>query len=263
MGADTILLDERPGWVRVTLNRPERLNSLSIAMRDRLIATLESLRDDPDRRVILLTGAGRAFCTGQDLSERYRPPGEVMPDLGDALEAGFNRLVRLIRVMPQPVVCAVNGVAAGAGANLALACDLVLAGRSARFIESFSGVGLVPDCAGTWTLPRLVGSQRAAGLALLGDALGAEDAAAWGLIWRCVADADLAAEGEAVVAQLLKKAPLALAAIKEALAAGAGNTLDAQLDLERDLQRRLGRSDDYREGVAAFVEKRTPRFRGR
>lgn len=256
-------VDEFPGWVRITLNRPEQLNSVSETLRDELLRCFAAIKERGDVRAVLLTAAGRAFCTGQDLNERYRPAGESAPDLGDALEQGFNRLVRLIRSLPQPVVCGVNGVAAGAGANLALACDIVIAARSARFIQSFSRVGLMPDTGGSWWLPKRVGHARAAGLALLAEAVGAETAESWGLIWRCVDDDQLEAECEQTVATLLQRAPLALAAIKQALDAAGANSLDAQLDLERDLQRRLGKSDDYREGVAAFMEKREASFKGK
>lgn len=258
----TLQVEELAGWARVVLNRPDQLNSVTAEMREELLACFEDLGQRTECRAVLLTGAGRAFCTGQDLNERYRPASEPAPDLGAALEQGFNRLVRLIRDMPQPVVCGVNGVAAGAGANLALACDLVVAARSARFIQSFSRVGLMPDSGGSWWLPHRVGQARAAGLALLAEPLTAEMAASWGLIWRCVDDDALGVECERTVATLLERAPLALSAIKRALNAAGANTLDAQLDLECDLQRRLGESQDYREGVAAFMEKRDPSFKG-
>lgn len=259
----TLLVEDCPAWLRIVLNRPEQLNSVSSTMREELIACFEGLAGRNDIRAVLLTGMGRAFCTGQDLNERYRPAGKPPPDLGRALDDGFNRLVRLIRALPLPVVCGVNGVAAGAGANLALACDLVIAGRSARFIQSFSRVGLLPDSGGTWWLPHRVGQARASGLALLAEPLSAELAEHWGLIWRCVEDEELVAECQRTIEALIRRAPLSLASIKKALTAAAANTLDAQLDLERDLQRELGQSDDYREGVAAFMEKREPGFKGK
>lgn len=249
--------------VRVTLNRPEKLNSVTGEMRRELVDAFESISSNAEARVVVLTGSGRAFCTGQDLNERYRPEGAPPPDLGDALEQGFNRLIRQIRALQIPVVCKVNGVAAGAGANLALACDIVIAARSARFIQSFTRVGLMPDTGGSWFLPRRVGMARAAGLALLAEPLSAEAAEEWGLIWRCVEDDRLDAGTEEVVAQLLQRAPLALAAVKQALDSSFHQSLDAQLDFERDRQQTLGRSTDYQEGVASFMEKRETRFLGK
>ncbi|KAA3628630.1 MAG: 2-(1,2-epoxy-1,2-dihydrophenyl)acetyl-CoA isomerase [Proteobacteria bacterium] len=259
----TLRVEASRGWVRIALHRPDHLNSVSRVMRDELIACFEDLAQRKDLRVVLLTASGKAFCTGQDLNERYRAEDTPAPDLGEALDQGFNRLVRLIRALPQPVICGINGVAAGAGANLALACDVVIAARSARFIQSFSRVGLMPDSGGSWWLPHRVGHARAAGLALLADPISAETAAAWGLIWRCVADEELQDECERTIETLMQRAPLALAAIKTALQASGSNSLDAQLDLERDLQQRLGKSQDYREGVAAFMEKRNPNFEGK
>jgi 2-(1,2-epoxy-1,2-dihydrophenyl)acetyl-CoA isomerase len=212
---------------------------------------------------VLLTGAGRAFCTGQDLSTRKVSPGAAPIDLAVSIGSHYNPLVRRLRELPKPIVCAVNGVAAGAGANIALACDLVIAARSASFIQSFAKVGLVPDSGGTWFLPRLVGSARAMGLALLGDKISAEDAAAWGLIWKVVDDAQLMKEASSVARQLAEGPTRGYGLIKKALYMSPGNSLDAQLDLERDLQRQAGFSDDYREGVAAFLEKRKPSFKGK
>ncbi len=223
------------------------------------------LRDaagDDSVRTVLITGSGRGFCAGQDLNDRSVAPGGAAPDLGESLEERYNPAVRTMREMPKPVVVAVNGVAAGAGANLALAGDLVFAARSAKFIQSFAKIGLVPDSGGTYFLPRKLGTARAMGLALLGDALSAETAAAWGLIWDVVDDDDLlAAAGD--VARSLAAGPTAgFAKTKHALNASLNNTLDSQLDLERDLQRAAGRSDDYAEGVAAFLAKRPPVFKG-
>jgi len=216
-----------------------------------------------DARVLLLTGAGRGFCAGQDLSDRAVAPGSAPVDLGASIAENYRPLVLALRNLPLPVVCAVNGVAAGAGANVALACDIVVAAKSASFIQAFCRIGLVPDSGGTFFLPRLVGTARAMGLAMLGDKVSAEQAAAWGLIWKCVEDAELGPTTDALLTQLAQAPTRGLAAIKRALHASAGNTLEQQLDFERDAQRELGYSDDYREGVAAFLEKRPPRFTGR
>jgi len=251
------------GIARITLNRPERLNSFTAQMHAELSDALAQLADGGDARVLLLTGEGRGFCAGQDLSDRAVAPDAAPVDLGASIEQNYRPLVLALRALPLPVVCAVNGVAAGAGANIALACDIVIAARSASFIQAFCRIGLVPDSGGTFFLPRLVGNARAMGLALLGDKLAAEDAAAWGLIWKCVDDAELATTVDALLAQLAHAPTGGLAAIKRALHASAGNTLEQQLDLERDLQRALGNSADYREGVAAFLDKRPPRFTGR
>jgi 2-(1,2-epoxy-1,2-dihydrophenyl)acetyl-CoA isomerase len=213
--------------------------------------------------VLVLTGAGRAFCAGQDLSDRSVAPGAAPVDLGASIEDNYRPLVLSIRNLPLPVVCAVNGVAAGAGANIALACDIVIATKSASFIQAFCKIGLVPDSGGTYFLPRLVGSARAMGLAFFGDRVSAEQAAEWGLIWKCVDDGEFVATTDAMAAQLADAPTAGLAAIKRALYASSGNTLEQQLDVERDAQRALGNSADYREGVAAFLEKRAPRFSGR
>jgi len=263
MSEPSILLEYADGYAVVTLNRPDRLNSFNPAMHQRLRDALDEIVQREDVRALLLTGAGRAFCSGQDLSERRFAPGAPPPDLGASLDARFNPLVRRLRALPKPVVCAVNGVAAGAGANIALACDIVLAGSSASFIQAFCKLGLVPDSGGTYFLPRLVGGARAMGLALLGDRLTAEEAERIGLIWKCVDDARLAEDSRALARHLASQPTRGLAAIKRALQASALNSLDQQLDLERDLQRELGQTDDYREGVTAFLEKRPPRFEGR
>jgi len=258
-----ILLDIRDGIARVTLNRPDRLNSFNDAMHAALRDALAHVRADASVRVMLLTGAGRGFCAGQDLADRAVAPGEAAVDLGASIERNYMPLILGLRDLPLPVLCAVNGVAAGAGANIALACDIVIAAKSASFIQAFCRIGLVPDSGGTYLLPRLVGRARAMGLALLGEKLSAEQAAQWGLIWQCVDDADLGRTVDALVAQLAQAPTRGLAAIKRALHASEGATLEGQLALERDLQRELGYSEDYREGVAAFVGKRAPRFTGR
>jgi 2-(1,2-epoxy-1,2-dihydrophenyl)acetyl-CoA isomerase len=232
-------------------------------MHERLRAALAEVKRRDDVRALLLTGAGRGFCAGQDLSDRVVAAGAEPIDLGYTLSTHYNPLIRTLRELPKPVVCAVNGVAAGAGANIALACDVVLAARSASFVQAFCKIGLVPDSGGTYFLPRLVGTARAMGLALLGDKLGAEDAEHWGLVWKCIDDAKLMDEARALAARLAAGPTKGLGEIKRAIYASSANTLDAQIDFERDLQRELGRSGDYREGVAAFMAKRAPRFKGR
>ena len=260
---DAILYTAASGIARITLNRPDRLNSFNDAMHAQLREALDNVREDASIRVLLLTGAGRGFCAGQDLADRAVAPGSAAVDLGASIERNYVPLILTLRSLPLPVVCAVNGVAAGAGANIALACDIVIAAKSASFIQAFCKIGLVPDSGGTYWLPRLVGSARAMGLAMLGDKLSAEQAEAWGLIWKCVDDAELAAYVDSLVEQLAKAPTKGLAAIKHALHASDRNGLEQQLTLERELQRELGFSDDYREGVTAFVGKRAPEFRGR
>jgi len=259
----SILVSLDAGVLSITLNRPDKLNAFNPEMHQRLKAALERARDEPEVRVVLLTGAGRAFCAGQDLAERDVSAGAAPIDLSVTIGSYYNPLVRRMRELPKPIVCAVNGIAAGAGANIALACDLVLAARSASFLQAFSRIGLLPDSGGTWFLPRLAGSARAMGLALLADKLPAEDAERWGLIWKAVDDARLMDEAQAIARILADGPTKAYGLIKKALHASAGNSLDAQLDLERDLQREAGLSEDYREGVAAFMQKRKPVFKGK
>jgi 2-(1,2-epoxy-1,2-dihydrophenyl)acetyl-CoA isomerase len=257
-----VLYEFRDGVARITLNRPDKLNSFSADMHEALRPAIARSRED-GARALILTGAGRAFCTGQDLAERVMPRGAPPPDLGQSIETHYKPLVLALRSLPFPAIAAVNGAAAGAGANLAFACDIVLAARQAVFIQAFSKLGLGPDCGGSYFLPRLAGTARAMGLVLTADKLTAEQAESWGLIWKCV-DADkLMPEAEALAARFVQGPPLAYAAIKRTLYASPHNTLEQQLDLERDTQRELGRSEDYREGVAAFMEKRTPAFRGK
>ncbi len=262
MSDQFILVDKREGYRVITLNRPDRLNAFNEAMHVALRVALDDAGKDERCRALMITGAGRAFCSGQDLSDRLAKPGETVV-LGATQEAYYNPLVRKIRALPFPVVAAVNGVAAGAGCNLALACDIAIASLKARFIQSFARVGLIPDTGGTWFLPRLVGDARARGLALLAQELEAEKAANWGLIWRAVEDDVLMYEAGRICEHFAMAPTQSLALIKRALNASPDNTLDAQLDLERDLQRAASLTPDYQEGVRAFMEKRRPNFTGR
>jgi 2-(1,2-epoxy-1,2-dihydrophenyl)acetyl-CoA isomerase len=258
MSYETILFE--PGAIaRITLNRPDRLNSFTAQMHEELRDALGSLGE---ARVVVLTGAGRGFCAGQDLNDRAVAPGERV-DLGETVQDCWNPLVRTLTSMPQPVIARVNGVAAGAGANIALACDIVVAAKSAKFIQSFSAIGLIPDSGGTWALPRLVGQARALGLALTGDPLAAETAAEWGLIWKAVDDDGLDAEVDAIANKLAALPPLGLAAIKEMIRTSWQYSFDEELERQAGAMRRLGFTDDYREGVAAFLEKRKATFTGR
>lgn len=262
MTPPTVLVADGEGVRTITLNRPDKLNAFNEAMHAELREALDGARSDAIRAVVL-SGAGKGFCTGQDLSDRVQAPGAPPRDLGASIETNWNPQVRRIRALAKPVIGAVNGVAAGAGANLALACDIVLAARSARFIQPFCRLGLLPDCGGTYHLPRLVGPARAMGLAMLGEPLSADQARDWGLIWQVVDDDQLAAEAGRLARHLATQPTFGLSLIKQAVQAGAVNALDAQLDLERDLQREAGRSPDYAEGVRAFIEKRPARFTGR
>ena len=258
MTEPTILFELRDHVARITLSRPERLNSFTRAMHQELAQALDLAAE---ARGVVVTGAGRGFCAGQDLNDRAVSPGEAV-DLGATVEQSWNPLIRRLATMPQPVIARVNGVAAGAGANIALACDLVVAAKSAKFIQSFAALGLIPDSGGSWHLPRLVGQARALGLALTGEPLPAQTAAEWGLIWKCVDDDALDATVDAMAARLASLPPLGLAAIKAIIRTSGERSLTQELDLQRDEMRRLGFTADYREGVAAFLEKRPATFTG-
>ncbi len=259
----TIEFEIETGLARLTLNRPDRLNSFNAQMHREVRAALRTVRRDESVRALLISGNGRGFCAGQDLSDRVAAPDAEAPDLGEALQQNYNPLIRSITGLEKPVVCAVNGVAAGAGANIALACDIVLAAESASFVQSFCNLGLIPDSGGTWMLPRLAGRARALGMALLGDKIGARQAEDWGLIWKCVADDELQPQALALARHLVTRPTRGLGLIKRALLVSSRNSLETQLDLERDLQRLAGRSEDYREGVSAFMQKRDAEFKGR
>lgn len=250
------------GVAFLRLNRPDSLNSFTAEMHGEVHKVLSDAATDPAVRAVLLTGNGRGFCAGQDLNDRAVAPADVMPDLGDSVENYYNPLIRLLTGMEKPVICAVNGVAAGAGANIAFACDIVIAGRSASFIESFCKLGLIPDSGGTWILPRLVGMARAKGLAMLGPKLTAEQAEDWGMIWQVVDDENLLDTALGLAEQMATQPTRGFAFSKQALAASAANTLDEQLELEKELMRAAGKTYDYEEGVKAFLAKRTPVYKG-
>jgi 2-(1,2-epoxy-1,2-dihydrophenyl)acetyl-CoA isomerase len=259
MDYKTILLDIAGGAARLTLNRPDRLNSFNVEMHDEVAHALGRV-EASGARVLLLTGAGRGFCAGQDLSDSSVMPGDERLDLGETLEVRYNPLVRRLASLPAPVICAVNGVAAGAGANIAFACDIVLAARSAKFIQSFANIGLIPDSGGTWSLPRLAGQARALGMALAAEPVSAEKAEGWGpdLEVRRRRQAD--GRGERARRQVRRRADGGLAATKKLIRESGRHTFEQQLDLERDTQRRLGHTHDYAEGVTAFMQKRPPKF---
>lgn len=263
MTREHLRYETKDGVGRITLSRPAVLNSLNTAMARELQGVLDEAAGAADVRALLLTGEGRAFCAGQDLAEVVPPDGSKGPELRDVIEHNYNPIVRKLVALEKPIVCAVNGVAAGAGANLALACDIVLAASTASFVQAFVNIGLVPDSGGTYFLPRLVGLPRAKALMMLGDKLPAQQALAYGMIFAVHEPEQLLPEAEALAARLASMPTLALGLIKRAANASLASDLDAQLDRERDLQVMAGRSRDYAEGVKAFQEKRKPRFLGR
>lgn len=262
MSEATVKLDISEGVALVTLNRPDALNSFTEEMHHALKDALDQVEAHNEARALILTGAGRGFCAGQDLNERKRDPDGPPPDLGDTIGRLYNPLTRQLYNFPLPTIAAVNGVAAGAGCNVALACDLVFAANHVKFIQAFSKIGLAPDSGGSWFLPRLIGRARALGMALTAEPIGAEEAARIGMIWKAVDGADLMDIAMAQAKQFAAGPTLGYRRIKESLAAAQLNNLDNQLDLERDMQRELGRSYDYMEGTGAFLEKRTPVFKG-
>jgi 2-(1,2-epoxy-1,2-dihydrophenyl)acetyl-CoA isomerase len=262
VSSQPVLLETlKAGVLTLTLNRPERLNALNAALIEALSAGVARAKAEPECRAVLITGAGRGFCAGADLANRAFAPGDARPDLGQALDKGLNPIVRAIRGLQKPVVCAVNGPAAGAGANIALACDIVLAAKSAQFLQAFARIGLIPDAGGTFVLPRLIGEARARALMMLAEPVKAEQAEALGMIYRAVDDADLMGEAHVLAERLAAGPTQALGLLKRALSASPTNNLDAQLDLERDLQREAGAGDEYVEGVRAFLDKRPADFR--
>lgn len=264
-GFETLVFEVADGVATLTLNRPDRLNSFNETMHAEVreaLVRVRAGRADGSVRVLVLTGAGRGFCAGQDLSDRSTSPDGGPPDLGSSVERNYKPLVLALRALDLPVIAAVNGVAAGAGANLALACDLVFAARSASFIQAFCKLGLIPDTGGTWILPRLIGPARAMGLSLLGDKLSAADAESWGLIWKCVDDEALLPTVQALARQMAAGPTFGFAQTKRLLWASSTHDFETQLGLERDAMTLCGQSNDYREGVAAFLEKRTPQFKG-
>nr|WP_321456568.1 2-(1,2-epoxy-1,2-dihydrophenyl)acetyl-CoA isomerase PaaG [uncultured Cohaesibacter sp.] len=261
--SETVLSILESGVLKLTLNRPDKLNSFNDEMHRAFRAQLEFAHSEKDVRAILLTGAGRGFCAGQDLGDRDPRKGGAKPDLGETIETFYNPTLRLIRSLEKPVICAVNGVAAGAGANIALACDIVLAAKSAKFIQAFSKIGLIPDAGGSWSLTNILGEPRAKALAMLAEPLPAEQAERWGLIWKAVDDTALVGEASAIAERLAAGPTVGLGLTKRLIQTASNQPLDTHLDMERDCQRQAGQTNDYAEGVAAFLEKRPAQFKGR
>ena len=263
MNFETIAFTVESGIARLTLNRPDKLNSFNSEMHAELRVALDHIQADKSVRVLVVTGAGRAFCAGQDLADpAMQMIDGKMPDIGNVVEANYKPLVLCLQNLRVPTIAAVNGIAAGAGASVALACDLVVATKSAAFLQAFSKIGLIPDTGGTWFLPQRIGMARAMGLALLADKLPAEKAAEWGLIWQCVEDAEFAVAVDALARQLSTAPTKALVRTRQAMHAAPGHTLEQQLSMEGSFMRELGWSPDYAEGVAAFMAKRAPNFTG-
>lgn len=263
MAYENIEFEITDGVAVLTLNRPQSLNSFNTEMHAEVREALKIVKKSDEVRCLVLTGNGRGFCAGQDLSDRAVVPGAEAPNLGESIEKNYSPLIRSLQALEMPVICALNGVAAGAGANIAFACDIVLAAKSASFIQAFCKIGLIPDCGGTWSLPNLVGRARAMGLAMLGDKVKAEQAEQWGMIWKAVDDDALKDEAMSMARHFATQPTKGLALIKRAINSASTNSLDEQLDLERDLQTLAGRTEDYREGVSAFMAKRQPNFKGK
>ncbi len=260
---ETITYEEAEGVATVTLNRPDRLNAVTAVMLAELKQALARAAANSEIRCLLLTGAGRAFCAGQDLSDRTVAPGAGPPDLCKSLSEGYNPFILALVELEMPTICAVNGVAAGAGANMALACDIVLAARSAKFLQAFAKIGLIPDSGGSYFLPRMLGLPRARALAMLAEPISAARAEEWGLIWKAVDDDTILLEATTMARKLARAPTLGLTLTKKAMLAAYGNSFTEQLALEAEYQGQAGLSDDYTEGVAAFMEKREPKFKGK